>query len=328
MQHFSGPLFLVGSPRSGTKLLRDLLNRNSVINLCDPESHFIPFLFQKHGGDPERFEVDLDRLYEDFERTPFQIYRRSKGQLVMERADFDRVGQAQSWSEAFETILRFYGEGAVPGQGVWGDKTPSYVLEMNLLKTIFPTARFVHIIRAPRDVALSAQKAWRHNVLRVASKWARDMGAARQSASHLGADYLQVYFEQLLENPETQLRRISDFLGHAFEMEMTTLAAPSENIGAAKGKLYIDAANVQKFRAVLSPSRQKRIEEIVHDAVKSTPYILDYADHHRPLSPSVRVVLALVDGVKSVAHKIRRKGLVNGIRISIGNRLQKRRNAP
>lgn len=325
MQHFCGPLFLVGSPRSGTKLLRSLLNRHSLISLCDPESHFIPYLFQKHGGDPGEFRPDLGRLFADFDRTPFQIYSRTMGRRVMTRADFQALSGAPDWSAAFEAILRFYAEEGAPPQGVWGDKTPSYVLEMDLLKRIFPAARFLHIVRDPRDVALSAHRAWRHSMLRVAAKWARDMAAAQRSAAALGKDYMRVYYEDILADPGRELRRISVFAGRPFEAETTRLAVPAENIGAAKGKPYIDAANAGKFRTALPAARQKRIEEIVFDAVGGTPYRLEHARRHRPLPLPVRAGLAMGDGARSIVHKVRRKGLVNGIRISIGNRLQKRR---
>lgn len=243
----------------------------------------------------------------------------------MTREDFRRLETAQDWSAAFEVILRFYGEGPAPEQGIWGDKTPSYVLEMDLLKQIFPAARFVHIIRDPRDVALSAQRAWGHNPLRTAAKWARGMAAARSSAGHLGGSYLEVFYERLLAAPEQELRRISGFLGQVFEAEMTTLAAPSENIGSTRGKLYVDAANARKYRTEMPRRVQKRVEEIVWDAAQQTPYIMEYAHRPRPLARWARGCLALADGGKSFVHKVRRKGIVNGIRISIGNRLQKRR---
>lgn len=325
MQQFSGPLFLVGSPRSGTKLLRGLLNRHPLIGLCDPESHFIPYLFQKHGGDPACFAADLDRLFADFDRTPFQIYCRSQGRAVMTRAGFEALAGAGTWSGAFEVILRFYAEGGGGPQAVWGDKTPSYVREMELLKRIFPAARFLHIVRDPRDVALSARRAWGHSPLRTAAKWARDMEAAQRGAEPLGQDYMRVYYEQLLADPEAELRRISAFAGRPYEDRMTRLAVPSENLGSARGKRYIDAGNASKFRTEMAPARQKRIEEIVYAAAAGTPYRLEHATRHRPLAWPARTWLAVRDGVFSLVHKMRRKGVVNGIRITIGNRIQKRR---
>ncbi|CUH77806.1 Sulfotransferase domain protein [Tritonibacter multivorans] len=318
----------MGSPRSGTKLLRSLLNRNSLVNLCDPESHFIPYLFQKHGGQPEHFEADLDALFIDFDQLPFQIYCQSQGRPVMTRRDFQHLEQARNWSDAFEVILRFYGEDAAAGEGpIWGDKTPSYVLEMDLLKRIFPAARFVHIVRDPRDVALSAKAAWGHNPLRTAVKWARDMAAAEQGAKALGRDYLRVFYEQLVADPETELRRVSTFIDRAFEAEMTTLSVPSENIGGARGKRFIDAKNIQKYRQTMPPTLQRRIEEITFPWITDhdTPYKAELARRYRPMSPLARKMLTGADGLRSILHKMRRKGMINGLRITIGNRLQKRR---
>ncbi|KUJ78098.1 hypothetical protein AVO45_09065 [Ruegeria marisrubri] len=327
MQEYSGPLFLVGSPRSGTKLLRDLLNRHSVINLCNPETYFVPYLFQKHGGDPKNFDADLDQLFADFDRTPFQLYSRAMGKPTMTRADFDQLRFARTWSDAFEIIIRFYSDGGADAQGLWGDKTPSYVLEMDLLKEIFPAARFLHIIRDPRDVAVSAHKAWGHNVLRVAAKWARDMEAAHRSAPKLGSDYLTVHYESLLANPGIELRRISEFLEHPFEEIMMSLTVPSENLGNAKGKLEIDQNNFGKYRQALKPRVQKRIEEIVYDVIEATPYEVEYAERYRPLSRPALICLTAADGMRSMMHVVRRRGLVNGVRVTIGRRIQKKRNS-
>lgn len=328
MQRFSGPLFLVGSPRSGTKLLRDLLNRNSLVSLCNPESHFIPYLFGKFGDDPAVFDVDLDQFFADFDETPFQIYSRSMGRPVMTRADFDKLGKACSWSDAFEIVLRYYGDGGSASDGIWGDKTPSYVMDMDLLKQIFPTARFLHIIRDPRDVAVSAHKAWGHDMLRVATKWARDIQVAQKTSADLGKDYMAVHYEDLLADPERAMRRISSFIDRPYEAVMISLSVPSENIGGAKGKTFIDSSNHGKYRQQLSPRRQKRIEEIVHRAIEATPYHPEYAIQHRPLSQRRLAWLAVMDGSRSLRHRIRGKGLVDGLRITIGSLLQKRHFPP
>ncbi|CUH42222.1 Sulfotransferase domain protein [Ruegeria atlantica] len=298
-----------------------------MINLCNPETYFVPYLFQKHGGDPGKFDADIDQLFNDFDSMPFQLYSRAMGKPVMTRADFEQLRCAQTWSDAFEIIFRFYSDDGTDAQGLWGDKTPPYVLEMDLLKKIFPTARFLHIIRDPRDVAVSAHRAWGHNVLRVAKKWARDMHAAHQSAPNLGTDYLSVYYESLLEDPETELRRISEFLEQPFDNIMMTLNVPSENLGSAKGKRQIDQCNFGKYRQALTPQRQKRIEEIVFDVIEDTPYEMEYANRHKPLSKPALVGLTVADGLKSMAHVVRRRGLVNGVRVTIGRRIQKKRNS-
>lgn len=335
---FDGPLFVVGNPRSGTKLLRDLLNRSPHIDLCNPETHFIPYLWGRHGDGSNRFEADLDRLFEDFERIPFQHYAARMGKRCMTRDDFDRLGDCTTWASAFEVICRFYGD-ASPQAGrdggevgaaaerlpVWGDKTPSYVTEMPLLKRIFPAARFVHIIRDPRDVAVSAHRAWGHSRLRVADKWRHLVEAARRDRSRLGDAYIEVHYEDLLADPETVLRRVCDLVERPYLPEMTTLAVPSENIGTARGKRFIDAGNSGRFAAHLSQAKLRRIEEIVFDAIADMPYRPLLATRHRPLVMPERIALRASDGGRTALRLLREKGLREGIRVNLGVLAQKRR---
>ena len=325
MTDFSGPLFVVGSPRSGTKLLRDLLNRNPMINLCDPESHFIPYLFGKFGGDPDVFDVDLDAFFAEFERMPFQVFARSMGKPVMTRADFDQLADVSTWTDAMRIILRFYGDRDARPDAIWGDKTPSYVRDMPLLKRIMPHARFLHIIRDPRDVALSVRDAWNHNVRRSAAKWARNVAEGRAAGAALGADYMEIYYEDMLRDTAQTLGGVCRFLGIPYDDAMTSLSRPSENIGSAAGKTFVDTGNLAKFRKSMRRSDQQRIEEIVFDQARETPYEMDFATRHRPLSRIEYGMVAGADAARSVVLHIQKKGVIDGIKINIGNRLQKRR---
>ena len=325
---FQGPLFIVGSPRSGTKLLRELLNRNPGINLCNPESHFIPYLYRSFGTDPGVFSVDLDRFFAAFDRMPFQIFSRRMGKPVMGRAEFEALRDARSWAEAFEMILRHYGEPGASATAIWGDKTPSYVLDLPLLAEIFPAARVIHIIRDPRDVAVSARNAWRHNLLRSANKWARNVSIGRRDSACFDGRFMEIFYEDLLRHPKAELQRACTFLDVAYASERTSLIRPSENIGRAAGKRYIDPANLGRFRERLNAQEQRRIEEIVFDAAQGTPYRPEYATRHLPLTPLRLGMCAALDGGRSAVRYVRKKGLLDGIGINIGNRLQKRRKLP
>jgi len=57
--NFFGPLFIIGMPRSGTKLLRDLMNQNPKIGIPAAETHFIPFMIKKFGDPPNFYEDSL-----------------------------------------------------------------------------------------------------------------------------------------------------------------------------------------------------------------------------------------------------------------------------
>jgi len=105
----------------------------------------------------------------------------------------------------------------------WGDKTPIYALNMPELATVFPEAKFIHLIRDARDVVISIRNAgWLDRDLRrICRMWS---GFTRDAVTHgrpMGdSKYLEVHYEDLVDNCERELRRICSFLGENFEQEM------------------------------------------------------------------------------------------------------------
>ncbi len=167
---FLGPLFIVGMHRSGTKLLRNLLNQHPQISIPTIESCFIPYLINKFGNSPQ---------FED-----------------------DNLTDRTSWSEIFEVIFKFYIPQSKNKNVIWGDKTPQYLPRIKLLKRLYPKAKFIHIIRHPGDYCISAKKAWGKSIYRSANSWRHEIEKAREVGGGLGDDYLEVFYENLVENPE------------------------------------------------------------------------------------------------------------------------------
>ncbi|MBI4602227.1 MAG: sulfotransferase, partial [Planctomycetes bacterium] len=138
---FTGPLFVVGAPRSGTKLLRDLLNQHPRIGIPVAETHFIPGLVRRHGN-PPRLEAagGLEGLHREIRDTAFSWHMRRFGQeMPLER--LEAVEDRSSWAAILEAVLRFYAPGGKAPGFIFGDKTPSYLSHLRLLKEVFPPAR-------------------------------------------------------------------------------------------------------------------------------------------------------------------------------------------
>src|SRR4051794_28172751 len=96
MNNFQGPIFVVGMPRSGTKLLRDLLNQHSRISIPEVETHFLPLFIKKYGKD---FNFNSDRkeeLFNDFYKTPF-FYLITKLGYKLNDAFEEMKKQVNSW---------------------------------------------------------------------------------------------------------------------------------------------------------------------------------------------------------------------------------------
>ena len=108
LAEFEGPLFVVGLPRSGTKLLRSLLNQNHRIGIVS-EVNTIPALLDRFGTPPP-FQGDpgsMDRFRQELERTPFFAKHEGRGQVIS-RSQLEAALSHATWTEIFAEILRFY----------------------------------------------------------------------------------------------------------------------------------------------------------------------------------------------------------------------------
>ncbi|MEM9829702.1 MAG: sulfotransferase [Bacteroidota bacterium] len=313
MDTFKGPLFIVGMPRSGTKLLRNLLNQHPEISIPSVETHFIPYLYHKLQY---QFPIDTGKLaniYDELAETTFFEDMRKKGKHLDKYNLVTVASEATNWSDVFGFLLRHYGPKSSPNV-IIGDKTPSYITKMRTLKQdIFPNAKFLHIIRDPRDCCLSAKKLWGKSPLLFASVWHESVQKARSDAAIFSKDYLEIQYEELLEHPEKVLKRTCAFIGIDYQSEMITLKKPAENYGDAKNAKQIVNSNKKKYRLGLSPSTIRRIEEVTFPSAKESGYLFEYATRHRPLLSITKVLLTLTSGYYAFRFHIREKGLKHGI---------------
>lgn len=117
-------VFILGSPRSGTTLLGDILDMHPAIARWY-EPFFITDHFFRYAPDDTRTAADATLEVSRYIRQAFDNYRRKRGSRI---------------------VL---------------DKSPPNSLKVPFLHAVFPDARFVHIVRDGRDVTLSINKEWR-----------------------------------------------------------------------------------------------------------------------------------------------------------------------
>ncbi len=127
-----------------------------------------------------------------------------------------------SFADAIRAVYALHAHRA--GKARYGDKTPNYVLQLPLLARLFPEARFVHIVRDGRDVALSVTGIDEWGPKRVpgaARYWSQHVNAGRTAGRMLGpARYLEVRYEDLAAAPESELRSICAFYDLPFDPAM------------------------------------------------------------------------------------------------------------
>lgn len=212
------PLLVLGVRRSGTTLLRVVLDRSAELAVPD-ESYFVPQLADRHGRtvDPEAFADDLRRLptLRDWDVPLDQVRARLRPGMPL--------------GEAIAAVYETYA--AARGKPRWGDKTPMYMRHLFILRRLFPEAQYVHLIRDGRNAALSflsmpegiAFETWAHprKVADFAAVWRTEVTAARRLGRRVGPRrYLEVRYEDMVVEPATVLRRICEFAGLPFESTM------------------------------------------------------------------------------------------------------------
>jgi hypothetical protein len=222
-------LLIIGVGRSGTTLLQSMLNAHPEI-VCPPESHFIEKYVipevQGHAPRFARFEELTDILTKDAHLQRLKIdAHEAIHPFAVEEKPF-------SFRELFLHYLHLYAQNV--GKSIVGEKGTVITASIRDLCKAFPNAYVVHIMRDPRDVILSTTKtAWgrgQHFVVHV-RKYAEAYAAAYKNGPTLYGDrYIEIRYEDLIDDPQAQLFALCQKLGVDFYDEMLNFHEKSHEI--------------------------------------------------------------------------------------------------
>jgi hypothetical protein len=308
-------------PRSGTKLIRALLNQHPSISITLAESHFIPYFVNKFGNPPQfKSKDDLYRLVKVFLNTSFFITMKKKHGYFLDIEDFINNVNYSSWGSIFEFLFKKFGSKRQDEDVIWGDKTPGYINHLPLLKDLFPSCRFIHMIRDPRDYCLSVRKSWGKNMYRAAYRWQEAVGRACIYGRALQQDYLEIHYEKLLDDPEKTMKSVAAFLECAYNNSMIKIGLSHEDVGETKGKYGIVKNNTQKYIAHLTQKEIRRIEEIVCKVSNILEYLVENNIKTRQLTKTQLAMYKIYDGFASINYHIQKENnLQKGLKYFINH---------
>jgi hypothetical protein len=239
--------FVVGVGRSGTTLLRLMLDAHPQLAI-PPETHFVPALIEQGRVQDPAGEILAARGWDDFGLDPGLLRNRVAG---LERPDP---------AAALRAFYGLYAESR--GKPRWGDKTPIYVKHMRAIAGTLEEARFVHLIRDGRDVALSRRARGMgagKPMADTAERWKRRIEDARRQARRLRGRYLELRYEDLVAEPEPALRRICELVELEFDPAMLShhseageRLAELGDLSSAGGRRARDADERQAAHALAS----------------------------------------------------------------------------
>jgi len=169
------------------------------------------------------------------------------------------------------------------GKVRWGDKTPDYVRSIPLLAYLFPTARFIHLVRDGRDVALSLkQQSWGSPNLHEAGRWWQtSVLAGIQHGRHLGPSrYFRLHFESLLDSPESTLRELLQWMGEDYSPAVLRRQAPHV-AGIGLDAAEIVPGNREKWRR-LPAAQQAELQAALEPTLSMLGYETSGASQPAP----------------------------------------------
>lgn len=271
--------FIVGTQRSGTTLLRLILNTHSQIAI-PRESHFLmPFLRKKYlkrsisGSALRSFgnflssKSDFQSTYVDGHYNDFFSQFSHHEKLTL-RELIDRIFSAYCRSE---------------GKSIWGNKTPSFFRKIDILQTLFPDAKFIHIVRDGRDVFDSWRKMnpLNNNVAAVALDWRYKLSRIEKSFKNIPEENkITIRYEDLLENPEDTIKSVCSVIGIGYEKVMLDFYKTSHKHTIPHHSELIfkplNKENTNKWKKNLLPREVKIFNMLAGHYLKKYNYEIEY----------------------------------------------------
>jgi hypothetical protein len=224
--------FLVSSGRSGTTLLRAMMNAHPQMAV-PPETFFVTRFLPERG----RWETPEGFATERFVSDVLVNERFGRWELpetlVREAVTEERP---RDYGDAIRSLYALYAR--TGGKRRYADKTPVYIYEMPALAETFPEARFVHVIRDGRDVApaLVGMDVRPNGLPEAALLWRERVEAGRAAGRGLGPHrYMELRYEDLVSGPEEALRDLCEFISLDYDPAMLTYPDTASEVVARDG---------------------------------------------------------------------------------------------
>jgi hypothetical protein len=291
------PIFIIGCPRSGTSLLAKLLE--PTIYGSPVETHFITKFYNKlsrYGHLKEK---------RNFTKLTRAILRQRPVMQWRLHVNIDRLWRHSKTYDYQELVhnlcmMRFN----ALGKQSWGDKTPHYILHLNIINDLFPDSKYLYIVRDGRDVALSLlKKPWgQNNIYACAEYWKKcnELSETIQLIQKRG-NLLNIKYETLLERPTDAVEGFYAFLGERFSDQ-----GLKSIIGSIK------SSNFNKWKKEMKPKDVKLFETVAANTLQSFGYETSFPES--ALKTPVKWIWKIHDYILTSKH-LAKINLIDTIRI-------------
>ena len=303
-------VFIVGCPRSGTTLLRHMVGAHPQIAIT-PEAHWIPLWFEQRRGLTRAGDVTRDLIEELLAHPKFALFRLGLNELT----SVLRTGQPMSYAAFVTGLFDLYG--MAHGKKLVGNKTPDSVRRIGTLHALWPKARFVHLIRDGRDVALSLMTwprvrnkkpgtfpTWNQDPVTTAALWWElNVRRGRNAGTWLGPElYYELRYESLIANPSGECTKLCAFLGLPFDEAMLRFhEKPEEGMPPQGSEWQPVTAGLRDWRTQMTAEDAERFEAAAGELLAELAYTRTFSNlRPEALEYSVHVRTLLANEARDV----------------------------
>jgi len=259
------PVFLTGFARSGTTWLNRLFYDYFDAGFVNEGQFIVSFGRRLHRYGNLSNPRSHNRLLRDLARDTFFTILRNNYAVEIDWIQVKDVGS--DFAAIVLDVLRQIAERL--GKHRIGSKYPVFGRYIDLLNSLFPDCRVVHVVRDGRDCALSHKKMiWGHqNTYAAAIHWRNYLYTARRSAEQMPDRYLEIRYEDILIEPERTMQHLEHFI-----------VGENQNIVTQRflkeHKRQLRSDKLGQWRKAMSPRSQAIFEAVAGDALCEWGYPL------------------------------------------------------
>lgn len=299
------PIFIVGSPRSGTTLIRLVLDSHSNIAIA-PESAFLFRLARRASRLYRNFcnEAAVTNFISDFRQL-----KHVRNWFPKNISNSEIIAQVRIPGEVSQILnVLFTSYAKTRGKHRWGDKTPRNLQHIEEIMSLFPQARIIVIIRDCRDVVLSQKQVIFGGLSSYGSakRWKVDAQFARRALSRYPEKIMLVRYEDFVANPENVLHRIISFVGEPWDPAiLQRYLMHEDDVPHTKSELFrepIQGRNIGKWKRVMREKDVKICEAIAGDELHYFGYERIFSGVS--LGPINRIFYSLTDVLRRVVNPV------------------------
>lgn len=274
--------FILGNPRSGTTLLRLILNNHSLIGV-PPESGFLQWWYEKYSNwsekdtkDDNKINLFLDDILSSKKIEDWKLKRPDLKNFILSE-------KPKNYPEIITTIYKFYTNNKL----IIGDKNNYYINHLEELSLIFPNAKYIHLVRDGRDVACSYKNINKlnpnlkyipkvsSNIVDIANEWNNNIITIENFMQKFNS--ITIRYEDLISTPVETLNKVCTFLEVKYEEEMLNYYQNNDEPTSTlhwkgKTKETIDEKNKKKYLSLLSNEELNKFNGIAHVTLKKFNY--------------------------------------------------------